>query len=1473
MTTPPTQRKHVRRDGTSQASRVQAALAPDYVKVDERSVKDWLEFARALAGRLRFHDPDAPGEQLDWRGFLGPDLELDQVLEFLEHPEPLSKAGAERFSGPHFVLLLTFYKLMQVAQGHLNSLTRRHLEHYYRDILRMTREAPVSDLVNVILELERDAPALALKAGARLDGGKDEAGRPRVYETTRDVLLTQAQVAELRTVFTDMRVTGIREARERRDPETNAKSRFVRMFEFALGHPLPGDPLRRFAGEDVTLELLRREAARVAFCSASLHMELYDLRTLVQLKQRRGAAADPEWAEINALLQKAGRARVGDDAWSLSPSAPRDFTANLTKALGAAPDELYFAGVTEVKSVDQLHARRQRMIRLGSNLPDNEVDAFIHERLHFKSLADFDRMMLLKTRVDTDWRDLNRILERAGQRKRDDRSYRMSVTEPSDFAANLAAAIAYGGFAWPEGSAGVDAYYAAIEAIEAYFFMPAEKFAYVMAGAPGETPEERATLPPRTWSRIYAHLEEAHRAKVYSDRRAALSEARASDGWVAMLYHALGEPVADGSDAPARRLTAHIKRSVDADFLLDVDARVKAGQGGGVSATEWSRVIYIVELAQRVRERLPPPVARKIEWHNLYANEDATTALVSLGLDSDKTPRWRTFGRRPAVVKGAPPESNSLGWALSSPLLALGEGERTVTLVLGFRAAGWRDAKIAALLAADPFQIEISGEKAWITPASVEVTHGDYAALSGASPAPEVPLRALKIVLSLGVDADPVGVLDAKTAGVTADAPVIRLLLRERWQDNLGTYTVSYTELRDLVLVRAHVRTRVTELGAIVAANDDTSLETKKPYEPFGGDPAIGSRFYFGHPELLGRQVDEISCSVQWMGAPKRLDAHYANYPEAPSNADYTVEFRMIQRRRAIKVEKAATLFHAGDARERHAITMTGLAGVTANAPRDGAGAAPPSDVLDWSRYLEWELTPKDFQHGAYANTATLKSLQLTEALSKGQAITAASYQVNTPYTPKIRRMTLGYTASTEVALADTFTASSSAPVGAPVGARLFHIRPFGSHEIRPEDGEAEARFLPLFAHEGELYIGLAGVKAPQQVTLLFQMAEGSADPDLEPAPVRWSYLSGDRWLSLHNGDILRDSTRGLINSGIMELSLAATLPSAQLPGELFWIRAGIPREPRSVCDTVAIHAQAVPAVFVDQDNAASHYERPLPPRSVTGLVDAHPEIRAVSQPYTSFGGKPQEAAAAFYARVSERLRHKQRALTVWDYERLILERFPQIYKVKCLPANIAENPDAPGQVDIVVIPDIRGQLPFDPFEPKAPANLLADIEAFIQTRSPPHATVRVRNPRYVSVKVRFGVRFKPGHDEGYYRALLNDELNRFLSPWAYEDGADIVIGDKIYANSVINFVDKRDYVDYIASIRLFRSVDGEDYQLVLAPQAQDARGYYVTTERPDAVLVAAREHEIDVISEVDYEEQRYTGINYMKVELDFVVG
>jgi hypothetical protein len=390
---------------------------------------------------------------------------------------------------------------------------------------------------------------------------------------------------------------------------------------------------------------------------------------------------------------------------------------------------------------------------------------------------------------------------------------------------------------------------------------------------------------------------------------------------------------------------------------------------------------------------------------------------------------------------------------------------------------------------------------------------------------------------------------------------------------------------------------------------------------------------------------------------------------------------------------------------------------------------------------------------------------------------------------------------------------------------------------------------------------------------MLWQMAEGTGAAERHPSPVAWSILDGDAWRPLA-GNLVHDGTRGLINSGIVELALPAVRRGSQLPGDRHWLRATIERDADGVCEALAVHPHAVTLVFTDRGNAQDHYAHPLPPGSVQRLVAPNPQIAAIQQPYTSFGGRPSEQPDWFATRVSERLRHKQRALAPWDYERLVLQRFAQLHKAKCLTAletlsRTSGGPAPTGLVDLIVIPDIRAQLPSDAFAPRAPANLLADIQSFLAERVPADVDVRVRNARYVAVQVRLGVRFAPGHDPGYAKQRLSDDLCRFLAPWAYDEGAEITIGGKIYANSILDFVDRRDYVDFVADIKLLRSTDGgQKFDLI----AQDD-GYHVAADEPDQVLVAARTHHIDLVTETNFHQSLAIGINFAKIELDFIVG
>ena len=135
------------------------------------------------------------------------------------------------------------------------------------------------------------------------------------------------------------------------------------------------------------------------------------------------------------------------------------------------------------------------------------------------------------------------------------------------------------------------------------------------------------------------------------------------------------------------------------------------------------------------------------------------------------------------------------------------------------------------------------------------------------------------------------------------------------------------------------------------------------------------------------------------------------------------------------------------------------------------------------------------------------------------------------------------------------------------------------------------------------------------------------------------------------------------------------------------------------------------------------------------------------------------EAANAFYTRISERLRHKGRAIALWDYERLVLEAFPQIYKTRCLN-HVQYEPNesgtgiyrelAPGHVTVVTIPNQQFQNLRDPFRPYTSLGVLEQIANFLTKRLSCFIRLHVKNPQFEEVKVDFKVRLHEGFDESF---------------------------------------------------------------------------------------------------------------------------
>jgi len=1439
------------RDGTSQRGRRSPALDPDSVAIDERGHADLLAFVQAFTAELAFFtaapgDPEAR-DTATWADFAArKDISIPDILAFMADPERSSDGKARWLGRPHFALLLTFLELLARARDQLNGLTRRHLEYYYRDVLQLRPEPAVPDRVAVVLRLAARAAPVLLPAGTALQAGRDGAGKPRVYLTERDLLVSRARVAALRSVFVHRRVTGLADVRKANG--SSGLEIFEQMLSIALGDPGPADPVPPWNGAPVDITAIAGLGPLLRFAPDHLHLQHHELRAMMQLVRRR-ADADPEWAEINRLLGVQ------------NPAQPRNFAANFAAVVGA----LDFAqdGLPQVDNVDELYAFRG----------EDPVRAYIDQRLAAIGFTNFVALMPIKLRIDAEWAEINRILERIGRRRQPELlAWSLDPADPTAFATNFITAL---GSPWPDpgpgGASSVDAYDALLRKLEVHFSMSAERLLRVV-----EFAEDPPLRDAPQWTELDQLLEDAHREKVRAARRARLAAARTGKSGVAALDATIALALADpqaGDDAPDEPLPWPDARAALARHLgrgqLDLleHFRRQLTEPAAARLFSWSDVDRVLELAQRFIEARPEPVARRVEWRNLHVLGDATTAR-----DDPTSPRWKTFGRRPPAADPDKPPAITLGWALRSPLLALAQGTRTLTLTLALAAVDrpsflrglglppdekdatkLRDALAAALV------VSVSGAKGWVELALTRarlasgVAKDDYYTLIGAPRVPDEDRPALQLELLADATLGPI------VAAPGDPAPTLRVALRQRWDDDAAEWITTLTPFEPLVLTAVHLRVDVAGLTDLRLQQEDRDLDPRKPIQPFGSRPAVGARLHLWHPELAGPRLESLRLDVAWMGLPASLKAHYHNYPDRSGAADFQARVLLVDRDRELELATTA-LFHddikAATAPD-HAIVLADVPAAVHAADADidydrRTDLAPVRDVRVADRHLVLELDPTDFGHAIYPSLAAdqARLLAIKLSLQEVTADQAGDFAVELPYTPTIKRIAASY--RTSLAL------DPAAPVDGPD--RLLHVHPFG---VAPQD-PADPRLFPRYDDAGELYIGLADADPPRQLALLLQLAEGTSDPDREPAAIAWSALDGDRWRPLGEG-LLLDSTSGLINSGIVELTLPRVAPSTRLPGHLAWLRASVAHDPGSVCDAVDVRAQAVFLRFDDRDNAPSHYDAPLAIKSVTRLVKPDARIAGVEQPYTSAGGRPPERPEQFYTRVSERLRHRQRALTPWDHERLVLHAFPQIYKVKCLRADGV----TAGRVDLVVIPDIRDQLPSDAFAPRAPANLLHDIQVYLAAHAPAAAQVRVRNAHYVAVKVYLAVSFAAGQDERHARARLAEDLRRFLSPWAYDEGAELTIGGKIYASSIIDFVDRRDYVDYVADLQLARSDDGQTFRRV-TPTPED---YHVATDRPDQVLVTAREHDITAVTELDYQQSLSTGINYTRIELDFLVG
>ena len=791
---------------------------------------------------------------------------------------------------------------------------------------------------------------------------------------------------------------------------------------------------------------------------------------------------------------------------------------------------------------------------------------------------------------------------------------------------------------------------------------------------------------------------------------------------------------------------------------------------------------------------------------------------------------WQPFFNKVYVAgvlsEIAMPEAQ-VGFAVASHYLFMAEGTRQITVRLGTAAA------LPAGFNKDhtrDVRCYLTSAKGWI-----EKTPAEFVVRSS---------KTLELIVELTGADDPVAPYSS-IHGYNF-ATTLPVLLVQLVQDDTRTY--GYATLQDLKIAAIELIVVVKGMKTLAASNDFGPIDLSKPFQPFGSSPATNSSLVIGSKEIFQKQLGSASIDVTWQIPPVVFSA-------PPTGAILSAYIDFLS---------AGTWTPGADP-----------------IPTASSGASPGSVTdfaLSGSSLTGPTLDVPDFSaNEAYGTQSRQGFVRLRLSSGIGQSDYQSALinyikggQTGSPPTPPqvpvAAALTMSYMATSTLNLATANAADFAARKG-----QFFHLAPFGTAEQHPAlTGGDNVTLLPQFSFvrnsttlesEAEFYIGLSGLAPSQSLSVLFEVADGTANPlATKPKPhIDWSYLSNNLWTAFPENAVV-DATGELLDSGIITFAVPAdaTNDNTLLPTGSYWIRAAVSEASDAVCRLKLVAAQAMEAVFLDQGNAPGFSATPLPAKTINKLAAPNAAVKSITQPFPSFGGRGAEAPPDFYRRSSERLRHKDRAINLWDYEHLVLEAFPQIYKARCLNHTHYEPADtgstgpcsggiyrelAPGHVTVITLPNLATQQQIDPLKPYTSLGLLADIQTFLQKRTSCLATLHVTNPQFEEVRVAFKLKFYDGYDAAYYKSQLQQAITRFLSPWAFTGIGVPSFGGKIYKSVLINFVEEQAYVDYVTDFQVFQDIPCD-------PASGSTDLDEVTGSRAVSILVSApaSKHQISII-------------------------
>ncbi len=786
----------------------------------------------------------------------------------------------------------------------------------------------------------------------------------------------------------------------------------------------------------------------------------------------------------------------------------------------------------------------------------------------------------------------------------------------------------------------------------------------------------------------------------------------------------------------------------------------------------------------------------------IAGSDDGQGAKIT---SADKS--WFTFGD----VKKA--GTAKAGFAIASNLLFLNEGTRIVTVTVDFV----NDISILSTSGFDLncFSAELTGKKNWL---KIEMLAAGFPSN-----------KQMQFTINLTPDDPAIIPYSEKIhkANMDIDLPVLKIYLN---QDVANS--IPYPLLCNKQIATVTILVNVSDVKDLMLSNDAGSIDASKPFKPFGDFPGTDAAFYIGSREIFQKQLTQLTINTDWKDTVPVLKAT-VNYLRQSNYSDsFALSGNKITFSSGSPFVKATANFEANE--NLKATTLEGFLRIKNNS---------------------------NFSQDTYLQ-AIGTSLSKTTITQTGSNYALHIEKPPSPTEVILNSFSVDYSAEEVISFSDPVETSNNL---------FIHLTPFGYYQVHPDLFPADVTasekaerltMIPNPVNEGELFLGIENAEPDTVVTVLFQVADGSSNPLKDMEELSWYYLSENNNWILFDKQAIVDNTKNFTQSGIVTLTLPKEISNQNTAFEkgLHWIKTAVKQNTDAVCKMILIQAQAARVELVQDAAKEIEFRQTLPAGTVSKLVISDSSVKKITQPFDSFGGRRRESDDQFYVRVSERLRHKQRAITIWDYEHIILEEFPTIYEVKCLnhAGFYSENNEDvfcenfPGHVTVVTIPNYRDKTNMNPLRPYTPIGLLTNINDYLKTITSPFVKLHVKNPQFEEIRLNFNVKFYENLDVSYYAQLLNIEIEKFLCPWAWDSNVQISFGGKIIKSVLLNFVEERPYVDFVTCFQMDHIIkrDGQvikqvkiDVEEAIASTSRSVLVSYFNEDEPD---VTQQRHLID---------------------------